>query len=68
MLAAEAAKSLIGEQPSAGSIGAAAHAAATRDIDPPSDIHASARYRRQLANVLTRRVLARAFERAALSR
>ena len=34
------------------------------DIDPPSDIHASARYRRHLADVLTRRVLARAFESA----
>ena len=67
MLAAEAAKALRGHRPSAESIRAAADAAATRDIDPPSDIHASARYRRQLANVLTRRVLARAFDRAALS-
>jgi carbon-monoxide dehydrogenase medium subunit len=30
------------------------------DIDPPSDIHASAAYRRQLARVLTRRALTRA--------
>jgi CO/xanthine dehydrogenase FAD-binding subunit len=50
--------------PSAESIRGAAEVAATSDIDPPSDIHASARYRRQLANVLTRRVLERAFERA----
>ena len=64
MLAEQAAKSLAGERPSAESIRAAADAAATRDIDPSSDIHASARYRRQLANVLTRRVLERAFERA----
>lgn len=68
MLAEQAAAALTGQSPSAGSIRAAADAAATRDIDPPSDIHASARYRRQLANVLTRRVLARAFERAATSR
>jgi aerobic carbon-monoxide dehydrogenase medium subunit len=68
ILAEQAAAVLIGQPPSAESIRAAADAAATRDIDPPSDIHASARYRRQLANVLTRRVLARACERAATSR
>jgi aerobic carbon-monoxide dehydrogenase medium subunit len=67
MLAEQAAEALIGQTPSAASIRAAADAASSRDIDPPSDIHASARYRRQLANVLTRRVLERAFERAALS-
>jgi carbon-monoxide dehydrogenase medium subunit len=64
MLAEQAARVLIGQRPSAESIRAAADAASTRDIDPSSDIHASARYRRQLANVLTRRVLERAFERA----
>jgi CO/xanthine dehydrogenase FAD-binding subunit len=64
MLAEQAAKALTGQPPSAESIRAAADAAATRDIDPSSDIHASARYRRQLANVLTRRVLERAFDRA----
>ena len=68
MLAEQAAAALMGQPPSAESIRAAADAAATRDIDPPSDIHASARYRRQLANVLTRRVLERAFERAILQR
>jgi carbon-monoxide dehydrogenase medium subunit len=60
----QAAKTLAGQTPSAESIRAAADAAAARDIDPPSDIHASARYRRQLASVLTRRVLERAFARA----
>jgi carbon-monoxide dehydrogenase medium subunit len=64
MLAAEAGKAVMGESPSAESIAAAADAAATKDIDPSGDIHASARYRRHLANVLTRRVLTRAFERA----
>jgi CO/xanthine dehydrogenase FAD-binding subunit len=64
MLAVEAAKALRGQRPSTASIHAAADAAATHDIDPSSDIHASARYRRHLANVLTRRVLTRAFERA----
>ena len=67
-LAEQAAKALLGQVPSKESIRAAADAAAARDIDPSSDIHASARYRRQLANVLTRRVLERAFERAATSR
>ena len=64
MLAEQAARVLMGQPPSAESIRAAADAASTQDIDPSSDIHASARYRRQLANVLTRRVLERAFERA----
>jgi len=64
ILAQQASQVLIGQPPSVESIRAAADAAATRDIDPSSDIHASSRYRRQLANVLTRRVLERAFERA----
>jgi CO/xanthine dehydrogenase FAD-binding subunit len=67
MLARNAVTALSGQQPSDDSIRAAAAEAATKDIDPPSDIHASARYRRQLANVLTRRVLERAFERAGLA-
>jgi CO/xanthine dehydrogenase FAD-binding subunit len=66
MLAGHAAAVLKGQVPSADTITAAAHAAAHQDIDPPSDIHASATYRRQLANVLTRRVLTRAFQRATL--
>ena len=64
MLAVRAAETLLGQTPSGELIRSAADAAATRDIDPPSDIHASARYRRQLANVLTGRALERAFERA----
>lgn len=64
MRAVAAANTLRGQRPSAESIAAAADAAATKDIDPSSDIHASARYRRHLAKVLTRRVLTRAFERA----
>ena len=66
MLALQAAAVLKGQAPTTGVIAAAAHAAAQQDIDPPSDIHASATYRRQLANVLTRRVLTRAFQRATL--
>ena len=64
VLATEAAKVLVGQAPSEELLRAAGNAAATRDIDPPSDIHASAAYRRQLVAVLTRRALARAFERA----
>jgi len=65
VLAAEAAAALIGHEPSDAAIRAAAEAAAQRDIDPPGDIHASPAYRRQLVDVLMRRVLPRAFARAA---
>jgi carbon-monoxide dehydrogenase medium subunit len=61
VVAEHAMETLVGQQPSSEVIRAAADAAAAQDIDPPSDIHASAKYRRQLANVLTRRVLQRAF-------
>lgn len=44
-------------------IHAAAHAAATHEIDPSDDIHATAAYKRHLAEVLTRRVLQTARER-----
>ena len=64
VLANEAGKVLAGQSPSEELLRAAGDAAATRDVDPPSDIHASAAYRRQLVAVLTRRALARAFERA----
>jgi carbon-monoxide dehydrogenase medium subunit len=64
MLAEEAAKALRSQRPSAEAMRASAEAASTRDIDPPGDIHASAAYRRQLANVLTRRALQKAFARA----
>ena len=64
VFATRAAKTLSGEVPSAAAIRAAAQAVAAKDIDPPSDIHASAAYRRQLAGVVTRRALATACERA----
>jgi aerobic carbon-monoxide dehydrogenase medium subunit len=65
VLLVEAGKVLVGRSPSPELLRAAGDAAATRDVDPPSDIHASAAFRRQLVAVLTRRALARAFERAA---
>lgn len=45
-------------------IRAAAETAARHDIDPGSDIHASAEYRRHLAGVLSRRALEKAYRRA----
>ena len=64
VLASEAATVLAGQAPSAELARAAGERAASRDVDPPSDIHASAAYRRRLVAVLTRRALERAFERA----
>lgn len=62
--ARQAAEMLIGQAPTPEAIRAAAETAADADIDPGSDIHASAEYRRHLAKVLTRRALEQAFERA----
>lgn len=65
MLALEAAKQLIGSEPTAERIAQAAETAATVDIvDPPSDIHCSPEYRRHLVKVLVNRSLTRAVERA----
>jgi aerobic carbon-monoxide dehydrogenase medium subunit len=41
-----------------------AAAAATADIDPPDDLHASAAYRRSVAEVLVKRAVGRALEEA----
>jgi CO/xanthine dehydrogenase FAD-binding subunit len=45
-------------------IRSAAEVAASDDIDPGSDIHATSEFRRHLANVLARRALEQAYERA----
>jgi len=66
MLAGHAAKTLIGQAPSAEAIRAAAEVAAKDDIDPSSDIHASAAYRRHLVKVLAARALTEAFARVNL--
>ena len=58
-----AADILVGAKPDLGIIRDAA-AAAEAAVDPPSDIHATAAYRRSLTGVLTRRALVRAVERA----
>lgn len=65
VLAANATAALLGQLPTAEAVAAAADAAARLDIDPPGDIHASAAYRRHITGVLVRRVLPRAFRRAA---
>jgi carbon-monoxide dehydrogenase medium subunit len=62
--ARQAADMLVGQAPTPEAIGAAAEKAADDEIDPGSDIHASAEYRRHLAKVLALRVLTQAFDRA----
>ena len=64
MEAAGAARVLVGERPSEALFGGAAEHAALQEIDPSGDIHASAAFKRHLAEVLTRRVLSLAFTRA----
>ncbi len=55
---------LLGEMPSPQLFAEAAQVAAAQDIDPLADIHATAAYRRHLAQVMTQRALVEAFERA----
>lgn len=62
--AQQAAQSLRGRSPTPETLREAAETAASVDIDPGSDIHASAEYRRHLAKILTQRALSQAFERA----
>jgi carbon-monoxide dehydrogenase medium subunit len=62
--AQQAASILTGQAPTEEVILAVAEKASSADIDPGSDIHATAEFRRHLANVLTRRALNEAFQRA----
>ncbi len=57
-------ESLIGKRPDADAFAAAAETVRTA-VNPMNDLHGSADYRRHLAGVLARRVLAAAAERAA---
>jgi carbon-monoxide dehydrogenase medium subunit len=59
-----AANMLIEEEVTPELICAVADKASVDEIDPGSDIHATADFRRHLANVLTRRALEEAFQRA----
>ena len=65
MEARRAAEVLTGQAPMPEAIEAAAETAASGDIDPSSDIHATAEFRRHLAKVLARRALDQACQRAA---
>ena len=64
MEATQAVELLIGQKPSAELIQAAADKAASTDINPGGDIHATAEFRIHLAEVLSRRALHEAFKRA----
>ena len=64
MEAVQAVDLLIGQKPTAELIQAAADKAASTDIDPGGDIHATAEFRIHLAEVLSRRALHEAFKRA----
>ena len=55
---------LKGQELTSEAIEAAAEAAASNDVEPVKDIHASVDYRRHLVSVLTRRALTQAAERA----
>jgi len=57
----QAAEVLLGQAITSETLRAAAQRAARADIDPSSDIHASADFRRHLAEVLARRALERAY-------
>jgi carbon-monoxide dehydrogenase medium subunit len=60
----EAAAVLAGQEPTVEAIQQAAETAGDVDVEPNSDINASAEYRRHLVKVLGRRALTEAFERA----
>jgi CO/xanthine dehydrogenase FAD-binding subunit len=64
MEAVQAVDLLIGQKPTAELIQAAAHKAASIDIEPGGDIHATAEFRIHLAEVISRRALYEAFKRA----
>ncbi len=64
VVAREAMSLLKGEEPTEEAIRAAAEKAAQADVDPISDVHASAEFRRHLTKVLAKRVLTKAVERA----
>jgi CO/xanthine dehydrogenase FAD-binding subunit len=64
VIAHQAAEVLKDQPPTPDLVRAAAEAAGEKDIDPSSDIHASAAYRRHLVKVLARQALEKALERA----
>ena len=64
ILSQKAGEILIGNKPTKEAIEAVAEAAVSEEIDPATDLHASADYRRSITRVLVVRSLTEAFERA----
>jgi CO/xanthine dehydrogenase FAD-binding subunit len=64
ILSKYAAKVLVGNEPSAAAIADVAAEVARSEVDPGSDLHGTAEYRRNLVNVLVGRSLTEAFARA----
>ncbi|MEM7334861.1 MAG: xanthine dehydrogenase family protein subunit M [Chloroflexota bacterium] len=64
MVADEGAKLLIGQFLDEAVVGTAVHTAIQNEIDPTSDVHATAKYKRHLAGVLAKRALNQAIKRA----
>lgn len=65
LLSKAASRILVGQKPSTEAFQEVAEIAAKSEIDPGSDVHATADYRRHLVRVLTVRSLTEAFARAA---
>ncbi len=65
VLSKEAARILVGQKPTQEAIEAVANAVVKSEIDPGTDVHATADYRRSLTRVLVGRSLTEAFARAA---
>jgi carbon-monoxide dehydrogenase medium subunit len=66
ILSKEASRILVGQKPGAEAFEAVAEAIVKSEIDPGSDVHATADYRKHLTRVLVLRSLTEAFERAKL--
>jgi carbon-monoxide dehydrogenase medium subunit len=64
LLSEAAPRLLVGQKPTPEAIRAVAEEAAGKEIDPGTDVHATADYRRHLARVLVERSLTEAFARA----
>lgn len=67
MVSTGAIQMLVAERPGEAAIAAAAEFAAQNEIEPSTDVHATAAYKRHLAGVLAKRALHQAVERAAQS-
>ncbi|HMD90095.1 MAG TPA: xanthine dehydrogenase family protein subunit M [Anaerolineaceae bacterium] len=68
VLSKEAKKILVGQKPTQDAFNAVSEAASKSEIDPGSDVHATANYRRHLTKIMIVRSLNKAFSRAADAR